>query len=148
MFIEENVCLRGISETEPIKVLILKDKVVITEIDRRPINKPLWEENEMKYSCEYIKAISTKWYNIPLKKIPINPNDIVVRITFPKYIDNKKVEGMFTHYDYSIDTKKIQYVNMGNRHYVDVDFETIKNTLVNTQVSSDDEVKVIIIYPI
>ena len=83
LFIEEEVCIRGISEREPIKILILKDEVIISEIDRRRMDEPLWEEHNREYTCAYLKSIGTDLFKIVLEKKPLNLDDLVINIRIP-----------------------------------------------------------------
>ncbi|GAI73340.1 unnamed protein product, partial [marine sediment metagenome] len=85
MFEEDSVCLRGISEKNPRKILYLNGKVLINKKDRLPINEPSWNENTRNIRHKTIKEWGDT-FACPLKKIPDNPENILLTFSYPKYV--------------------------------------------------------------
>jgi len=112
LFKEDEICLRGISEKEPIKILYLKDKVIIDDTDRLPIYEPIWHEEKFEYNCKTVKTWR-KTFIIELNKKPISPDHIFFEYERPKFVNGKRIKNVLTTYIYDSDSKEIQYFERG-----------------------------------
>ena len=128
LFEEDEVCLRGISEKDPIKILYLKNKVEIDEKDKLPINEPKWHEYAVEYEYSAVKTWR-KLFSFYIDKKPISPNDVILIIARPKYINGEPVKDIFTYQKYDIKSRKIKYNEEGGKPVLGFTTTEFKNSL-------------------
>lgn len=148
LFEEDKVCLRGISEKEPIQILIQKDKVKITDYDRRPIGEKKWDVVNKVYTVGFIRAIEDKWFRILLEKKPLIKDEILVKIFYSTYLDGEKVEGMREYKDYDITHSNIFLKERGPRYHVEIKFMDLIEDFDKRGIPDEEEIRVDITYPI
>jgi len=147
LFEEESACLRGVAESEPIKILVQKNKVKISEIDRRPLNEVIWEIVNKEYSVRYIKS-AKEWFSISLDKKPLNKNEIYVEIRCNTYRDGELVEGMATFEEYDITSQLIQFQQRGPNNYIKFNFILLREEFQMDSMPDEETVRFEISYPI
>jgi len=147
-FEENEACLRGVSEKEPIKILVQKNKSVITEADKRPLNKINWEIIKKSYTVEHIKRITGQWWRLALDKRPLNKSDITVEITYPKYNQGGKVPKLENYLEYDITSQYMKYQVRGPTQSLTIDWSQMKARIEKYDISDDEEIRLDIMYPI
>lgn len=55
---------------------------------------------------------------------------------------------MVSFYDYTPEHQRMEHMILGNKHYIKIDFENVKNLLIETEVHDNDEIEIMIMYPI
>ncbi len=136
LFSEDAICLRGISEVNPMKILYLKDNVIINERDRKSLKEPQWGALERKY---FIKGL--KKYEIvrfPLNKRPLNEKDIVLTLRFPSYTEGKLNEGISEVITYRIEDEELSYRVDGRTHIVILEISDFLKGYMSKQGLPDD----------
>ena len=147
LFEEDAVCLRGISEDEPIKILYLKDKVKINEKDRLPINEPMWHVFRKQFNYRTIKA----WVRntiFPLDKKPVSTDNLVMIFDVPRYINGEIVEGMILRINYDCNIEELTYNEKGGRPQLELQTKNLKDLLEELDLHGDDDIKLEIRYTI
>jgi len=136
-FTEDEVCLRGISEEVPIKILTLKDKVKISEKDREPINEPKWHVEEFDIPYSTVKRWK-KVFRYQLEKKPMSSNEMFLTIKRPKYING--VEDLYTSsYTVYTDTDEdFNYVEEGINRFITLITVELRKNLEEEKLKDDD----------
>lgn len=145
LFEEDSICLRGISEKTPIKILYLSGKVLIDERDRTPINEPAWNEIKQNYKHKTIKA----WGNtfvFPLQKIPDNPENILLYFIFRRYVEGKIIRKIRSRKTYTLESKELDYSLRGGEPILRLNAKDIKSRLLKNEIPDNSTINVIIRY--
>ena len=146
LFSEENVYVRGITEDEPVKVHYTKKYTLIPDSYKQPLKEPKWNTDSATYTFKTLKNLAKRYgqYSIRLSRKPLDKNKITVKITFP---DPKK-SGFNLFLEYTIDDKRIDYVQKGNTHRIDIDFKAFAKLLAEWGVTKDLSIRLDFIYPV
>jgi len=143
LFMEDEVCLRGISEDKPIKILYLKDKVLINDNDREPINQPVWYEQLYEYNCSEVKRNKRK-RRYTLVKNPITSDIIAIVSCLKPKEDDDGYETTTREFD--AQSGFFEYKVVAGKHTIRADLSEIRNHLEVTDTPDDGIVKVRIRY--
>jgi len=146
LFNEDAICLRGVAEKHPIKILYQKSNVTIKESDRTPINEPKWELEEYEFLVKEIKRF-TQSYGFILKRKPTNKESISILTKHPKYIDDELVEGTQTATTYTLSYEDyLTYSDTGVLCQLKLDLSLLRKSLEENKIPDDDIVNVVIQY--
>lgn len=145
LFDEDAICIRGIAEREPIKVLTLKHSVKISDRDRLPINEPIWRHQEYQYTGETIMTWR-ETFTFFLDKVPFSPDSIVLEVIRPAYRKGIPLEGVSTIFDVEVVEPHLNYRKLGAKHTVILLTNHIKRFLTEDQFPADEIVKFTLSY--
>lgn len=148
IFEENLVCLRGVAESSPIKILSQKEKVVITDMDRRPIDEITWETYTKKYTIDMVTNGEHKWWNIELDKKPLNKNDLTVSVNYPSYKDGKEVPKMSDEHTWTINSSHVRYEERGPKSVVHIHVDFLRDKFSLNDIPDDLEWTLEILYSI
>jgi len=146
VFAEEEVYVRSIAEREPIKILYLKDNVIISDIHKKPLDEPIWEIKKITKTVGFIKKshISVLF---PLDLRPSNFDDIYVRVIYPHYKDGVKYEGHSITTLYKISDHKLNYVEEGTNFWIRLYLKELLEKFEEIKIDDEEEVQITIQYP-
>lgn len=147
LFDEDEVFLRGVAEEKKIKVLYLKNSVIISEDSKKPFKDLIWDEVESIYDVKRIKKIDRS-FDIKFRKKPVVLDKINLEVSYPKYIDGNRLEGLIASWYYDYDHKLIKYVERGNNYYMSLNLSSIKLDMEKNEVPDEENVTFILKYPI
>lgn len=148
LFIEDAVCLRGISEKEPIKILHLKDRVKISITDRIPIDEPIWHQQIATYKI----GVFRKWrspFSFALEKNPISPSSILLIVQQRAYESGEPVKGISRFQSYNIDSDpELTYIERAGVPAINLQLKELKDYLKEEGIPDDEDIEFTIRYNI
>jgi len=146
-FNADAICLRGVSETQPIGILYTKDTVIINEEDRKPITEPKWEKEKITYRFGTIKTLADT-FRFTLKNKPLRTDSIVLTVSYPKYHNGKLIPNVWTFLTLRASDGKLKYEQIGSKHLVLINMKHVKESLVKEGIPDSTEVDLEVTYMI
>ena len=148
LFGEDAICLRGISEKEPIKILYLKNHVIINDQDRKPLKEPVWNLIEKFYKFGIIKKLPGL-FRFLLNKKPLRNEDFLLEVSIPRYINGVRVKGISTYKYYNLKDDELTYSKEGRKHIVTFNMRRYIESIDKSNIPPDDiNVRFEIKYPV
>lgn len=132
LFTETKVCVRGISEKEPIVVYHTTKETVIPKEYKTPIVKHHWERQTITDDYKNIKTTKAVNIFIFLTSKPIDDNEVYLDIKFNE-ID---VEGSVI-YQYSSNKKTIDIVHRGTKHIIRLNKKNLMEQVAQHKIADD-----------
>lgn len=141
IFGKENVYLKGIHESEPIRVFYTPEFTKIQEYNKRPIVSERWREQTDVKPFRDIKKLG-QWFEYYLESEPRSANYIVVNIRHGKLINGE----IRTEYYISHDFREFNYKLYRGKPRVLLDFSKLSQTLEREGVKEEMEVTITVAY--
>jgi class 3 adenylate cyclase len=141
LFAKESVYIKSIAERTPLDIYYTKDYSRISPLAKHPIAETKWRSINDKKTLKQIRDSAHYLYYLPSR--PIDPNQIVVKISHPKVVRGRKRKGMSTKYSFS----NFQYSLEGKKPCVSLACSALVNILEKAGVKDTFTVNIEIIYP-
>jgi len=143
-FNDDAICLRGIAETQPKRILYTKDTVIINEEDRKPIRETKWTKEITKYTYEVIKSLGDT-FRLYMANKPLKTGNIVLTVRHQAYKDGKVIPEIFTYLTYTIN-RGIMYNQIGNHYFVVINMKDVREKIAADGIPDSEEVTFEITY--
>lgn len=135
LFSEENVYVRGIAESDPIRIHYTRGYTLISDIHKQPIKEPEWltdsEEHQLRDLLKLKGAIALK-----VSRKPLNVDTLMVRVVF----DNPMVAGFRRYIEYTVASKEVEYKRVGSKSQVLLDLIAVRKELLEEEQVPHDAV--------
>jgi len=125
LFLRDNVYVRGIAEDTPIAVHFTKQLTIIPSSRKEPLKEPEWSTKTYSDSFKALKETFSSgnvFYTLELGK-PLDEKQIRIEISYAT--DTRGSTAFFL----DTNSKGVQYVNRGVKHYVFVAFSVMMEAL-------------------
>lgn len=139
-FNDDAICLRGVAETQPMRILYTKDTVIINEEDRKPIREIQWKKQIKKYTYGILKAVKEDIGVFPLENKPLRKDNVVFTARFRSYKDGKAIPGIFTALEYDTSKGEIVCCQKGNDYSVEINMKNVREKLAAKGIPDSEEV--------
>ncbi len=140
IFTEDYVYLKGIHEDEPIKVYYTHEFTTITKYNKQPIAAKRWRyKKDVK---PYRDLLKFSVFRYSLESQPVSPDDIKVKIMFPKIVGGKVDKKSASGFDFQDFTYKME----AGRPVVCLDYAKLSKILKQSQVKKNMNVAIEIAY--
>ena len=124
LFADEQVYLRSVSEREPRPIKVLKDRTIISESARRPIEEARWEETTYHWGTLREFRDVGILFRLPLPQRPAPGEDFQIRLVHPAVArGGRRHESLVTLKRISAD--QWEYVEEGGEPALDLRVDSV-----------------------
>lgn len=140
-FARTKVYLKGIAEDRPIPIYYSKAITKIVAIHKAPLNKIKWKIIKTEEKLSEFRKLGI--FHYPLSERPTDPDEILVKATFPKVSSGKKLKNVV-----SILKPEFKYETAGDEYYVIINMGDIANKANEQGVKEGWKIALEIKYPV
>ncbi len=137
---DDKVYLRGIAESEPVKIYYTPEFTIISKYNKQPIVSKRWREQTDIKSLGDIRKLQQFRYS--LESEPLSPEDIIVNIRYSKIINGEVRPEYYSTFDYS----GLDYKLERGKPLVVVDFPKLCKRLENEGLVDDMKITITVAY--
>ncbi len=141
-FEKESVYIKGIAEREPIDIYYSKDFTTIPPRSKQPIEELKWHVQEDQRTLKQIRDLGPRFV-YDLTSVPIDPDEIKVRITHPCVIKGRRKKGVISFFGF----KDFEYFLVAGKPSIRLQFGALAKRLEEEGVRRTWKIKIEIIYP-
>lgn len=124
-FTREEVYVKGIADDDPIPVYLVEEWTEIPDFNRAPIGRTRKVDQRLETKIPFRRVCEMYTFRHELNEAPVRPDDLMVRITAPCVKANgARHATMFTEEQWPA-----EYVELGGKHFVRLDYERVVATL-------------------
>lgn len=141
LFTKDSVYIKGMAEREPVDIYYTKDYARISPLAKHPIVETKWKNVRDRKTLSQIKDSSTFLFYLPSR--PIDPQQIRVKVHYPKVIKGELKKGIHT----IIEFKNFEYLLDAGKPLVKIRFAALAKYLEGEGIRDSWKVDIEIIYP-
>lgn len=137
---DDNIYLRGIAESEPIKIYYTPEFTVISKYNKQPIAAKRWiHKEDVKPFRDFLKLGS---FLYKLESEPLSPDDITVTVEYPPVRKGESMKSIVKVHEFDDFVYKIQ----AGTPFIQMNFPELCRRLKQRQVKMNMNIRVNIDY--
>lgn len=143
-FRNENVYVRGIAESTPIRIYC-SDSVVIDPIYRRRLDKPEWAIEEKEFTLRQIKKMAPR-FQFGLESEPVDLSQVRATASIP----GEEIGGTeLKEYEFTLNLgHPPEAPRIAGQPAVFIEFDELASALEKRKISEDSKVTIEVSYPV
>ncbi|MDH3892720.1 MAG: hypothetical protein OEV49_16790 [candidate division Zixibacteria bacterium] len=142
LFAKESVFIKGVAEHKPMSIHYTVQNTRVGTSYKKPLAAVQWETETDQLALKEIKA-RQKRFSYDLKKEPLDPAQLKVKVTFPHVHSGRKKKGLVSFVDFD----SYRFDTEAGQPFVEIDYDALAKMLASHEVKDNMQVTIDIKYP-